>query len=290
MKVYTLSGSLGGEAILIVKGQAAALVDSGFDFCGDQLAAKIKDTLGDIPLGEIILTHSHYDHLGGCVAIQQIYPDAKIIANPLVRQIIAKESARATMRKLNHEAAAAAGKPAIYRIDQLKIDYDLAPGETRQSVLGPITAISTPGHTRCSTSYYLPEDEMLILSETTGVIVDQHYAPCFVVSYAATVESFDRCAKFHAKRIIVPHYGLIEGHRAEEFLEKSRAASIGAAEFVLEHHAAGQSEEEILKEYADKYYYGLCDKAQPELAFFINTSTMINRVIKEAEQTATGKN
>ena len=53
----------------------------------------------------------------------------------------------------------------------------------------------------------------------------------------------------------------IEGHRAEEFLEKSRAASIGAAEFVLEHHAAGQSEEEILKEYADKYYYGLCDKA-----------------------------
>ena len=56
------------------------------------------------------------------------------------------------------------------------------------------------------------------------------------------------------------------------------------------HHAAGQSEEEILKEYADKYYYGLCDKAQPELAFFINTSTMINRVIKEAEQTATGKN
>lgn len=51
-----------------------------------------------------------------------------------------------------------------------------------------------------------------------------------------------------------------------------------------------QSEEEILKEYADKYYYGLCDKAQPELAFFINTSTMINRVIKEAEQTAAGKN
>ena len=45
MKVYTLSGSLGGEAYFIVKGQAAALVDSGFDFCGDQLAAKIKDTL-----------------------------------------------------------------------------------------------------------------------------------------------------------------------------------------------------------------------------------------------------
>ena len=283
LRAYTLSGALGGEAILLVKGEAAVLVDSGFDFCADLLAAKIKATLGEIPLSEIILTHSHYDHLGGCVAVQQLYPEAKIIANPLVRQIVAKESARQTMRRFNHEAAAVAGMPPLDRIDQLQIDYDLAPGETRQTAIGPILAISTPGHTRCSTSYYLPEDDTLILSETTGVIVDQHYAPCFVVSYRATEESFDRCEQFHAQRIIVPHYGLIEGEQAAEFLVRSRAASTGAAQFVLEHHAAGQSEEEILEDYAAKYYYGLCDRAQPEGAFRINTSTMISRVIAEAE-------
>ena len=36
MKAYTLSGAMGGESILVVKGQAAILIDSGFDFCADQ--------------------------------------------------------------------------------------------------------------------------------------------------------------------------------------------------------------------------------------------------------------
>ena len=282
MKAYTLSGAMGGESILLVKGQAAILIDSGFDFCADQLAAKIKETLGDITLNEIILTHSHYDHLGGCVGIRRLYPQTKIIANPLVSQILAKESARATMRELNKKAAEAAGQPAIDRIDELAIDVDLAPDETMQTAIGPITAIATPGHTRCSTSYYLPDDQALILSETTGVIVDRHFVPCFIISYATTVESFDRCAKLHAKRIIIPHYGMIEGQAAEEYLGKARAASSRAAEFILQQYHEGKNEEQILNEYANRYYYGVCDGAQPKMAFLINTSTMISRVISEA--------
>lgn len=40
MKAYTLSGAMGGESILLVKGQAAILIDSGFDFCADQLGSQ----------------------------------------------------------------------------------------------------------------------------------------------------------------------------------------------------------------------------------------------------------
>ena len=284
MKVYPLSGAIGGEAMLLVKNQSAVLIDSGFDFCADQLAAQIQATLGGIPLSGIILTHSHYDHLGGCVGVKKLYPQAQIIASPLVAKIVAKESARATMRELNKQAAAAAGQPAVDRIDQLQIDVGLAPGESYQTAVGPVIPVPTPGHTRCSTSYYFPDDDMLALSETTGAVVGDHFVPCFIVSYATTLESFDRCANCHAQRLVVPHYGLIDGAAAvETFLTQSRRAAAEAAEFILEKHRLGLSEEQILEQYANQYYYGVCDEAQPKMAFLINTSAMINRVITEAE-------
>lgn len=197
---------------------------------------------------------------------------------------MAKESARKTMSELNKQAAEAAGWPLIDRINQLKIDIDLAPGETMQTKLGPMTAIATPGHTRCSTSYYFPEDKMLVLCETTGVIVEQHLVPCFVVSYAATRESFARCMTFDAKQIIVPHYGSIEGETAAGFLKKSLAVTAGAADMVLDLYHMGKTEDEIFEAYAKRYYYGLCDTAQPMMAFSLNTRAMMARLIAEDEQ------
>ena len=65
-------------------------------------------------------------------------------------------------------------------------------------------------------------------------------------------------------------------------LEKAKAASSRAAEFILQQYHEGKTEEQILDEYANRYYYGVCDGAQPKMAFLINTSTMISRVISEA--------
>ena len=284
METHTHCGVIGGEATLLIKNKVAVLFDSGFDFCADALAAKIKATLGDIPLQYIVLTHSHYDHLGGCVGVQQLYPQAKIVANPLVRPIVAKESARNTMRELNKQAAEAAGWPLIDRIDQLKIDIDLAPGETLETGLGPMLSIATPGHTRCSTSYYFPEDKTLVLCETTGVIVEQHLVPCFIVSYKSTMESFDRCAALNAERLVVPHYGGINGESATRFLKKSRIVTSDAAEMVLDLYHMGKTEDEIFEAYAKRYYYGLCDTAQPMMAFSLNTRAMMARLIAEDEQ------
>ena len=55
----------GGEGFLFVSENTTFLLDDGFSFCGNALVDNIKKVLGDRGLDYILLTHSHYDHVGG---------------------------------------------------------------------------------------------------------------------------------------------------------------------------------------------------------------------------------
>ncbi len=113
----------------------SALVD-----CTDD-SEKMRSFIGDAKLEYILLTHGHFDHIGGVAAISRDY-GAKVV-------ISEKD---APMLHSGKESLS-----AFFGIAQEKITADITVSEGSEIKLGStkIKVLSTPGHTKGGVCYLL---------------------------------------------------------------------------------------------------------------------------------------
>jgi len=273
----------GDSAFLIDDGTTAILYDSGFAFTGDRVAENIRAKLGARPLDYIFLSHSHYDHVLGSPYVARAWPEAKVVAGAYAERIFQKPSARAVMRELNGKAAREHGATAWEDlIDELKVDIPVEDGDS--VVCGDLVfkAVALPGHTKCSVGYYLAEQKLLLGSETLGVYFGVGiYLPSFLVGYQVTLDSFRKAKALELERMLLPHYGVVEGAELRACLEKSEKATVETARRIVDLFRAGKTEEEILAFLTETDYSESVRPTYPIDAFLLNTGIMIGTVRKE---------
>lgn len=128
-------GELGNNCYLITDEAtgSSALVD-----CTDA-SQKMLDFIGDADLKYILLTHGHFDHIGGVAEIKQKY-GAKVAVSEA-------DSGMLTSGK--------ASLAAFCGINQQNSSADVIVGEGSEIILGKtkISVISTPGHTKGGVCY-----------------------------------------------------------------------------------------------------------------------------------------
>jgi glyoxylase-like metal-dependent hydrolase (beta-lactamase superfamily II) len=286
IEIIPVTGCPGGECHLLIAETGAFLVDTGYAFCAEDTVQNIARALEGRSLDCILLTHSHYDHAGGLPAIKRAWPKAAAVAGRHVQGIFARRGARDVMRSLDGEAAAKRGRAAA-REDLtagLVVDTVVKEGDILNIGGVSIRVMETPGHTKCSVSYYFQEDGLLVLSETTGVRTEEgSVIPAFIVSYKAALEAIAKAEETAPRRILIPHAGAAEGADVTDFLKDARDATQTAIDLVLTEHRRGKSPEEIFAVYMEKFHKGPGREYQPEEAFAITTRAMIPKLIAEAE-------
>lgn len=136
IKSITL-GELGNNCYLITDQASglSALVD-----CTDD-SKEMRDFIGSAKLEYILLTHGHFDHIGGVAAISRDY-GAKVV-------ISAQDASMLSSGK--------ASLSAFFGIKQDKITPDLTVSEGSSLMLGEtqIKVLATPGHTKGGVCYLL---------------------------------------------------------------------------------------------------------------------------------------
>lgn len=273
----------GDSAFLIDDGQTAILYDTGFGFTGKGVADKIRAALGGRSLDYIFLTHSHYDHVLGTPHILRRYPEAKVVAGEYVKTIFSKPTAREKMRDLDRKFAHTCGVGDYDDLtDALKVDIAVKDGDILVCGDMRFSVIALPGHTKCSIGFYLEKEALLLSTETLGVYFgDDTYMPSYLVGYQTTMDSFERAKRLEIERILVPHYGLIEGKEAKCFLDNSEQASRRFAQALREIFAAGGSDEDALDYCREHIYLEHVRPVYPIDAFLLNSSIMIGLIRKE---------
>ena len=283
LKITDVRALPGDAAFLIDDGKTAILYDTGFAFTGFEVADKIKRELGNRELDYIFLTHSHYDHALGTPYILERYPCAKVVAGEYATKIFSKPTARDKMRELDGKFAKKCGVESYEDlVDSLRVDICVSDGDTLKCGDMEFTAIALPGHTKCSFGFYLAENKLLLSCETLGVYFgDNTIVPSYLTGYQMTLDSFTKAKALDIESILLPHYGVIRGDEAKDYLESSRRATVKVTEKIRDMLLSGASKNDAIEYFSKEFYTDMVKPSYPVDAFLLNTGIMIELIERE---------
>ncbi len=283
--MYTIEkiGSLGGEFFLLSSESRTALIDSGFPCRANDLIKEVSDKLNGRNLDYIILTHSHYDHAGGAPYFKRAFPESRVVSGEYAAYVFTRPGAVRLIKEMSDAAATLFGITEYEDLTgEIRADIEVSEGDIIDMGEFTFRAVASPGHTKCSFSYYSPEAKLLIASETLGVLAGSTITPCCLVSYDDTIASIKKASMLGAEAILFSHGELLKGKDAcDEFFRNSLKAHEDTRKMLKKAKSEGKTQDELIAILKEHFYTEETKKIQPEKAFYLNAGYIINCMLKE---------
>lgn len=280
-----VTGGPGGEAILILGSEKTALYDCGMACFADNLIENLKTVLNaeGKTLDYILLSHTHYDHIGALPYVLQVWPEAQVCGLQKAKEVFAHPNARATMERLGNNAKALYGMEGIeITAAGMRVDRVLADGDSISLGAETITAYETKGHTDCSASYLLSPEKILFTSESTGMQVTSMLVQTSPLkSYDDCFASAARLKTFDVNDLILPHYGRLPSFRNQTYFDDFIKEAELEQHMLEEAIRQGLSDDELLQLHMRRYWSEKRNKAQPFAAYALNTQIIIRQLRKK---------
>ena len=178
----------------LVYGDTITLIDTGVAGCEKDIFEYIRSTIRDpSEIALIILTHSHPDHIGAALAIQQV-TGCSIAAHPAERAWIENVDLQNRERPVPGFATLVGGP---VKVDHELVDGDtIEPDETRANEM---LVFHTPGHSEGSISLLLHSEGVLFSGDAIPVAGD---LPVYDDA-AASVQSVKRLRGLNGIRVLL---------------------------------------------------------------------------------------
>ncbi|MCL2838269.1 MAG: MBL fold metallo-hydrolase [Oscillospiraceae bacterium] len=272
------------EGNLLIGDNATALFDCGMQLCANETIEKVKSTLDGRKLDYIFATHTHYDHIGALPFFRQAFPDVQLVTSDVGAAVLVKGTPRRVIRELSETAARDYGVKfdGAYSDDAFRADVIVKAGDRIDLGGISVEVIETPGHTRDSLSFYIPELELLILSETTGTILpDGSMYPSYLTGFQTSIDAIERCRKYPFKHLSLSHQGIVDSETAASYFNQAMELIIECRDFILDMREKGLSDDEKLELFFRKYGSETLLSIQPRAAFDANARATIACVFRE---------
>ena len=286
MKVKCIYPQNNGCSSFLILEEKTALIDVGLLYCEEEMIEKTKMELKGRPLDYIILSHSHYDHVGALSYFKKAFPEAKVIASTITDYVFGRPGAINVMKKLSEDASNLylgqnSYHPA-FDSSGFTVDITVSDGDTIDLGNYKLTVLETPGHTNCSICFWEDSERICFINETIGCAPQKDYVHvCFLKSYLYTIESIERIRELKPNRIYIQHYENSYTDNVNDFLNTSEKFCIFMKNIIKEGAEKGFSDDEIANEMVLKEYNVYLKDHQPIEAFLANAYPMINVIHKE---------
>ena len=268
------------QQVFLVRGRENALIDAGMSIGGPLILSDLRQSLGDEKhLHWNLLTHSHFDHAGSTPYLKRKIPGLKIGASAIAGQIFQNSRAVELIRSLNQDLEKAARIEEDVAFTGIEVDRILNDGDLLDLGEGAeIQVLATPGHTRCSISFYLPGDQAVFCAEAGGVPdSDGDIMPEFLASFDDYVGSLERLSRLPVKYVGLAHGGIIAGDEALSYFRRSLESTLAFKNEVTGLFRKGLEIRAVVQTLKEKYYDS-GKVSQPYRAFMLNLEAKVKQV------------
>ena len=271
----------------IVRGEKKNLmIDAGVNLLAPRYLSSIRDILKDTGLLHyLLLTHSHYDHIGCAHYLKQYIPGLKIGAHQRLTGLLHKPSVLEMMNRLsrNHVELLKyniAGEDLA--LHPFEIDILLKQGD--EFDLGGLTCrvYEVPGHTKDSLAFYFPEIKVLFPSEACGVLQGETGSEMqveFLASYWNYIDSLKLMISLNPEIVCLGHGWVLTREDAADYLKLSLSETFkyrGLIESYL--NSANGNVEKAVQNMAHVEYDVKSCIFQERVAYMTNLSAQIKHI------------
>jgi glyoxylase-like metal-dependent hydrolase (beta-lactamase superfamily II) len=280
--------------IELLDGITPVLFDGGVTCAGRLYADAIRTVLGEREPEIVFISHVHWDHCGAVSYLKDAFPSMKVAMSPKAGKILKRRNAVLQMESLN--AAVRSIIASLPEVDPVQLidkpfqpfeaDMELKDGQIIELGQGlTVEVLSTPGHTRDHTSYYIPEKKFLIASEASGcldatgaVIVE------FLADYDLYLSSLKRLAELPVEILCQGHRLVFVGRdEVRAFFDRSLKATTHFKNRVCELlDAEGRSVENVVMQIKAEQYDSNAGIKQPEVPYLINLRAQVAHLAEKA--------
>jgi glyoxylase-like metal-dependent hydrolase (beta-lactamase superfamily II) len=271
----------------VVQGDSARLmIDAGLNWLGPRYLASLRELLGDAGrLDYLLLTHSHYDHVGAAWYLKANLPGLRLGGHERLAGLLQKPSALELMNRLSDSHAALRKECASdeeLAVVSTELDFVLKQGDELE--LGGLTCrvYETPGHTRDSLSFHLMELDALFVGDACGVLEaepEPHVRVEFLSSYQDYLDSIERIAILAPRMLGLAHRWVLTGDDVTKFLDLSVAETVRHRELIERYlEAANGDAERALEQLGHDEYDVKGGIRQERAAYMTNLAAQVRHI------------
>ena len=273
--------------VYLLDGPAPVLFDAGFTSLARVYEREIRKILDPRSPVYLLLTHTHWDHIGSAAYFKSLWPNMRIACSSQGQKILTRPGAIEQIKALNREAIAVLktwGVNEVFKgqFESFNPDLVLDPGQRIK--VGPnlsIQAIPTPGHTWDSSSYWVPERKILVAAEAAGCD-----GVCeFLVDYDAYRNSLEVISRLDVEILCTGHNLVLTGSDAREYIRQSLDHGTEYVDMVERflREEEGDIDRTIARVKAAEWDLKPLPK-QPERAYIMNTKARVNTLLERMKK------
>lgn len=266
------------------------IVDAGITGMGRTYIRDIRRILNGRQPAYLFLTHVHYDHCGAAALLKKAFPGLQAGCAPAGEKILENPRAIETIRDLNRGGAQYAMASGEIEESESPPDFEpfavekpLSDGDTVELGGGlSMEVIATPGHTRDSLSFYVPEKQMLFTGEAVGVMTGDGYVFSeWLSSFEDYWHSMHRLQALDVDLLCIGHGYVLTGGDAAGYIPRAMAHAEKFRESIETYlQETGGDVAAVKQRIKEKEYDPLPDPKQPDFAYLINLEAKIRAVMR----------
>jgi len=273
--------------LYILKGSKNFLIDTGSITRARGFYDNINKVLVEINahvpgIQTLLLTHTHWDHVGSSSFLQKKYGFDVVCSHRGV-DLLKKESVIRYINRLNQDHKKLENDASDTVFDGLENIEGVKDGDKIEiDETCYLEVLETPGHTKCSVSYYLQPWKVLFCGDSTGVTEQTGVLrPLFLSSYTDYENSLKKLCGLDIEVLAFPHNRYInDKEKIREYMDLALWRLYEIRDKILLNLKAGKEVSEIaeilyLSEFTKPTVMG------PREALMTNLEAMIKSVQKE---------